>query len=72
MSKEELYNRLDDDDSLTDQEHREIDPHYDKLAGYRFETSDCGFVYDEHNCDAIGLEYLSNRIRHFNGFQKAI
>jgi len=24
MSKEELYNRLDDDDSLTDQERREI------------------------------------------------
>jgi len=24
MNKEELYNRLDDDDSLTDQERREI------------------------------------------------
>jgi len=49
-----------------------IDPHYDRLGIYRFETSDCGFVYDYDNCDAIGLEYLSNRIRHFDGFQKAI
>ena len=49
-----------------------IDPHYNKLAGHRFETSDYGFVYDYDNCDPIGLEYLSNRIRHFDGFQKAI